>query len=289
MHTSLDYRSRPLRRPRLLAMGILDGDVAVVVGGHSGFGEAISRLFAAEGAQVVIAARRMGLVNEVAQSIGGLGVDCDITDDQQVQALTAAAIAAYGKITIAVNCAGFEQSTAIADLTPEKLDAMHAVQLSGALYCMRHFGNAMAAGGGGAFLSLSSLTAHNPSRGLAAYASAKAGVEYASKVAAVEYGEQQVRFNTVAASLIETPMTERIFQFEPAIQALREVTPLGRMGSSDDIAKAALFLCSPAANYITGQTLCVDGGASLLMLPTPQMFGDVFRRWSEAQAPQAEG
>jgi NAD(P)-dependent dehydrogenase (short-subunit alcohol dehydrogenase family) len=263
-------------------MGKLDGRTAVVVGGHSGFGEAISRLFAAEGAQVVIGARRRDVVDDVAGSIGGLGVTCDITDDAQVQALVAAANEAYGDIHIAVNCAGYEQSTAIADLTPDKLDAMHAVQLSGALYCMRHFGNAMAAhGNGGAFLSLSSLTAQNPARGLAAYASAKAGVEYATKIAAVEYGAHQVRFNTIAASLIETPMTARIFQVEPAIAALNEITPLGRPGTPADIAKAALFLCGPDGGYITGQTLCVDGGASLLMLPTPQMYADVARRWAE--------
>ncbi len=263
-------------------MGKLDGRTAVVVGGHSGFGEAISRLFAAEGAHVVIGARRRDVVDEVAASIGGIGVTCDITDDAQVQSLVAAATDAYGDIHIAVNCAGFEQSTAIADLTPEKLDAMHSVQIVGALYCMRHFGNAMAAHGkGGAFLSLSSLTAQNPARGLAAYASAKAGVEYASKIAAVEYGAQQVRFNTIAASLIETPMTARIFQVEPAIAALNEITPLGRPGTPGDIAKAALFLCGPDGEYITGQTLCVDGGASLLMLPTPQMYADVARRWQE--------
>ncbi|CAB4873168.1 unannotated protein [freshwater metagenome] len=279
-------RPLPPQRSRLLSMGSLDGQVAVVVGGHSGFGEAITRLFAAEGAQVVVAARRIELVNEVAASVGGLGVDCDITDDDQVQALVATAAAAYGRITIAVNCAGYEQSTPISELTPQRLDTMLAVQLSGAMYCIRHFGNAMAASGGGAFLSISSLTAQNPSRGLAAYASAKAAVEYASKVAAVEYGEQQVRFNTVAASLIPTPMTERIFRVESAIQALREVTPLGRMGTSDDVARAALFLCGPDGNFITGQTLCVDGGASLLMLPSPQMFADVYRRWSEGQATQ---
>jgi NAD(P)-dependent dehydrogenase (short-subunit alcohol dehydrogenase family) len=150
---------------------------------------------------------------------------------------------------------------------------------------MRHFGNAIAAHGeGGAFLSLSSQTAHNPSRGLAAYASAKAGVEYATKIAAVEYGERQVRFNCIAAALIETPMTEAIFRFGPLIQAVRELTPLGRMGSVDDIAGAALFLCGPDGSYITGQTLCVDGGASLLALPTPQMMADVGRRWQEAQS-----
>ncbi len=269
--------------------GKLAGAVAVVVGGHSGFGEAISRLFAREGACVVVAARRAALVEEVAGAIGGVGVACDITDDEQVQRLVATASERCGEITIAVNCAGFEQSTPLAELTPDRLEAMHAVQLRGALSCMRHFGNAMAAHGrGGAFLSLSSLTAHNPARGLAAYASAKAGVEYATKIAAVEYGGRAVRFNTIAASLIETPMTAHIFARPAAIAALNEVTPLGRPGSVDDIARAALFLCGPDGSYVTGQTLCVDGGASLLMLPTPQMYADVARRWSEGQQQQQQ-
>jgi NAD(P)-dependent dehydrogenase (short-subunit alcohol dehydrogenase family) len=224
-------------------------------------------------------------VDEVADSIGGTGTTCDITSDDQVRALVDTALGVQGRVDIAVNCAGFEQSTALADLTPDRLEAMHAVQLTGALYCMRHFGNAIAdSGRGGAFLSLSSLTAHNPTRGLAAYASAKAGVEYATKIAAVEYGERGVRFNCVAASLIETPMTARIFQVAPVIQAMVELTPLGRPGTVDDIARAALFLCGPDGSYITGQTLCVDGGASLLALPTPQIMADVGRRWKEQQA-----
>jgi NAD(P)-dependent dehydrogenase (short-subunit alcohol dehydrogenase family) len=260
-------------------MSMLDGRTAVVIGGHSGFGEAISRRFANEGAHVVIAGRRADVIEAVAAEIGGSAQVCDITDDAQVAGLVETVLAERGAIDIAVNCAGFEQSTTIADLTPERLTAMHSVQLSGALYCMRHFGTAMAASGrGGAFLSLSSLTAHNPSTGLAAYASAKAGVEYATKIAAVEFGPAGVRFNAIAASLIETPMTARIFTIAPLIQALREQTPLGRMGTPDDIASAALFLCGPDGAYVTGQTLCVDGGASLTMLPTAQMIGDVARR-----------
>jgi NAD(P)-dependent dehydrogenase (short-subunit alcohol dehydrogenase family) len=259
-------------------MGQLDGRVAVVVGGHSGFGLAISTLFAAHGAHVVVAARRKELVAEVAAQLGGTGVECDITDDGQVQAMVQAARNINGSVDIAVNCAGFEQSTPLADLTPEKLAAMHAVQLTGALYVMRHCCNAMADTGGGAFLSLSSLTAHNPTNGLAAYGSAKAGLEYASQIAAVEYGPKQVRVNAVAASLIETPMTARIFKVPAVIQALTEVTPLRRMGTCDDIANAALFLCSDAGSFITGQTLCVDGGSSLLMLPTPQMYADAAGR-----------
>ncbi len=252
----------------------------MVVGGHSGFGEAISTTFAAEGATVAVAGRRLDAIEAAADALGGIAVQCDITDDDQVRSLVETVVDRTGRLDVFVNCAGFEQSTPIADLTPDLIAEMHAVQLHGALYCMRHAGNAMRAGGqGGAFVSISSLTAHNPAIGLAAYASAKAGVEYATKIAAVEYGDAQVRFNSIAAALIETPMTERIFRVEPAIQAMQELTPLGRMGSPQDIANAALFLCSDLGSYVTGQTICVDGGASLLALPTPRIFADVAARW----------
>jgi len=277
----------PVGRAMLAAMstqGLLEGTTAVIVGGHSGFGKAISRLFTSQGATVVIAARRRDVVDEVADEIGGIGVTCDITSDDDVIALVETTVSTTGRLDAFVNCAGYEQSTPIADLTPDLLAQMHAVQIQGAIYCMRHAANAMRnLGNGGSFVSISSLTAHNPARGLAAYASAKAGLEYASKIAAVEYGDSNVRFNTVAASLIETPMTSRVFGVEPAIQAVVEMTPLGRVGSPADIANAALYFCSELGSYVTGQTLCVDGGASLLALPTPQIFADVGRRWAEQQ------
>lgn len=266
------------------ASGMLDGKTAVVVGGHSGFGEAISETFAAHGATVVIGARRLDVVNDVAERVGGIGVECDITDDAAVQALVAAAVDQTGQLDAFVNCAGYSESTSIADLTPEKLADMHAVQLQGAMYCLRHAGNAMREiGNGGSVVSISSLTAHNPAKGLAAYASAKAGLEYASKIAAVEYGADRIRFNSIAASLIETPMTASAFGVGPVIRAMVELTPIGRMGSSQDIANAALYLCSDLGSFVTGHTLNVDGGASLLALPTAQIYADVGRRWKDSQ------
>ena len=262
-------------------MGSLSGKVAVVIGGHSGFGEAIVQRLHREGAQIAIAARRIDVVNAAASAVGGKGYQCDITNNDDIAALIQSVEKDFGKIDIAVNCAGYEQSTPIAELTPEKLVAMQAVQFTGAIYCMQHFGNSMAASGGGAFLSISSQTAHSPAVGLAAYGSSKAGVEYATKIAAVEYGPKGVRFNCVAAGLIETPMTARVFKVDYAIQALTELTPVRHMGASEDIAKAAYFFCSDEARFITGQTLCVDGGASLHGLPTALHYADAARRMAE--------
>ena len=242
-------------------MTLLDGLTAVVVGGHSGFGEAISRTFAEHGATVVVAARRRDLVDAVASDVGGVGATCDITVDDDVRDLVERSLAETGRLDAFVNCAGFQRSTPIADLTPELLDEMHAVQLRGAMSCMRHAAGAMRERGeGGSFTSISSLTAHNPARGLAAYASAKAGLEYATKIAAVEYGDAGIRFNAISASLIETPMTAAHFRNSTAIAAMREMTPLGRMGSPQDIANAALYLASDDAAMVTGTVLEVDGG-----------------------------
>lgn len=249
----------------------LDGKVAVIIGGASGFGLATSELFAEHGAHVVIAQRRAELASEVADRLGGTGVACDITDFHQLDAVTAQIMADHGHIDIAVNYAGYEKSTPIRDLTPEILEPMVQVQLTGALYFLRAMGNAMSAnpdGTGGSIISTSSLTAQNPGKGLAAYASSKAGLEYATQIAALEYGPDNIRVNCIAAHLIETPMTAGHFQNRLAIQAIENQTPLGRMGHVDDIANCALFLASNESGYISGETIRVDGAAFTQKLPT---------------------
>jgi len=249
----------------------LDGKVAVIVGGASGFGLATSELFAEHGAQVVIAQRRSALASEVADRLGGTGVACDITDFEQLEAVTAGVMDQHGRIDIAVNYAGYEKSTPIRDLTPAILEPMVQVQLNGAIYFIRAMANAMSEnpdGAGGSIISTSSLTAQNPGKGLAAYAASKAGLEYVTQIAALEYGPDNVRVNCIAAHLIETPMTAGHFKNRLAIQAIENQTPLGRMGHVDDIANAALFLASSESGYISGETLRVDGGAFTQKLPT---------------------
>ena len=247
----------------------LDGKVAVIVGGASGFGLATSELFAAHGAHVVIAQRRGELAAEVAERLGGTGVACDITDFDQLESVTADIIEEHDRIDIGVNYAGYEQSTPIRELTPDILEPMIAVQLTGALYFLRAMGNAMSDhNSGGSIISTSSLTAQNPGKGLIAYASSKAGLEYATQIAALEYGPDNIRVNCIAAHLIETPMTAQHFKNKLGIEGIKNQTPLGRMGHVDDIANAALFLASDESGYISGETIRVDGAAFTQKLPT---------------------
>lgn len=246
----------------------LEGKVAVIVGGATGFGLATSKRFAEEGAKVAVVGRRGDLAAEVGESLGGAGYACDITDFEQVDQVTADIVAAHGRIDAAVNYAGYQERVELKDLTPESLRSMVDVQLLAAIWFIRAMAEAMAAGTGGSIISTSSLTAQNPSSGQVAYAASKKGLEYATEIAAVEYGAANVRVNCIAAHLIETPMTAEIFENKLVIEAVKQQTPLGRMGTVDDIANAALYLASDEANYISGQTLCVDGAASTQKLPT---------------------
>ncbi len=256
----------------------LEGKTAVIVGGATGFGLATAERFSEEGARVVILGRRGDLADEVGRSLGGSGLACDITDFEQLDRVTGEIMASHGRIDVGVNYAGYQQRVELKDLTPDDLRSMVEVQLLAAIWFIRSMAEAMsvgdgAAGDGGSIISTSSLTAQNPAAGQVAYASSKKGLEYASEIAAVEYGPANVRVNCIAAHLIETPMTAEIFQNRLAIEAIRQQTPLGRMGNVADIANAALFLASDEAAYISGQTLCVDGAASTQKLPTATDYG----------------
>lgn len=250
------------------AAGRLQGKVAVVIGGATGLGLAAAGRFAAEGATVVIASRRGELADEVGVRFGGWGMACDVVDHDSVGALVAEVVARHGRVDVGVNSAGYAESVPIADITAEHVEAMVHTQLIGAIYAIKHLANAMRGSGGGSVVSISSLTAQNPVSGQAAYAGSKAGLEYVTKIAAVEYGPANVRVNCVAAHLIETPMTEGIFQIPLVVEAMRMQTPIGRMGGVDDIANALLYLASDEASYVSGETIRVDGGAHTQKLPS---------------------
>ncbi|MFT6757434.1 MAG: 3-oxoacyl-[acyl-carrier protein] reductase [Chitinophagales bacterium] len=250
-------------------MSALKGKTAIVMGasGASNFGAAIARKLASEGANVVVSARRKEPLEALATEINGLAVACDVTEEAQIEVLFNAATEQYGGVDIAVYSSGIHSSVFIADITAEDIRPTLEVSFIGALLFFKHAAKAMV--NGGSVITISSLTTRLPGPTTAAYAGARAGIDYAIKVAVVEYAEKKIRFNSIAAGLIETDMTEVFFGMEPIIAAHLKATPAGRMGTLDDIAEAAAFLADDVkSSYINGQILDVSGGQQMGLLPT---------------------
>lgn len=234
--------------------------------GTSNFGSAIARRLAAEGAKVVVAARRREPLEQLAQELDGTAVACDVTNESDIEQVFASAVEAYGRVDIAVYSAGIHSGVAIADLSAEEIRPTLEVSFVGALLFFKHAAAAMSEGG--SVITISSLTARLPGPGLAAYSGARAGIDYAIKVAAVEYAEAKVRFNSIAAGLIKTDMTDAFFGMDPIIQAHLDETPCGRMGTLEDMAEAAVFLADDQrSGYINGQVLDLAGGQQMGHLP----------------------
>lgn len=259
----------------------MDGKVVVVAGGSSGFGEAAARRFLAEGARVMLAARGEEKLREVAQALaaqapsggaadGGGAIaaqPCDITDWAQCQALAEAALARFGRLDAAVNSAGYEDNAPVAELEPARVEKMVAVQFTGALYFIQHMAKAMAQGGGGSIITVSSLTATLVAEGYAPYAGAKAGINHASRIAASEFGPQRVRVNVISPTTVETPMIAALFATPGVREAMIAETPLGELPGVEDVADLLLFLASDESAFITGENIHIDGGGALRRLP----------------------
>ena len=249
-------------------MTTLSGKTAVVLGasGEINFGSAIARRLAGEGAHVVVAARRREPLEQLAAEIGGQAVACDLQDEDSIEALFAAAREKTGSVDIAINSAGLMSVGAIAELTAEAIRPTLEVSFIGALLFFKHAAAAM--DNGGSVITVSSLTARLPGPGLSVYAGARAGIDYAMKVAAVEYAAKKIRFNSIAAGLIKTDMTAAMFEVDAIVEAYTAETPVGRMGTVDDMAEAALFLsdCSKSG-YVNGQLLDLAGGMQMGHLP----------------------
>ncbi len=249
-------------------MGQLDGKVAVVVGasGQKNFGSSIARRLARAGASVVVSARREEPLQALATEIGGLAVTCDVTDENQIENLFAQARAAYGQVDVAVNCSGGLGGGPIAEMTAEDIRPTLEVSFIGAILLFKHAAAAM--DDGGSIITISSLTARLPGPGLGIYAGARAGIDYTLKVAAIEYADKKIRFNSIAAGLIETDMTAGLFATPGIVDLFTQAIPAGRMGTVDDVAEAALWLADEnASGFVNGQLIDLAGGQQMGRLP----------------------
>jgi len=245
---------------------LLEGKVALITGGTSGIGKATALAFAREGAKVVVSGRREKEGAEVVAEIkaaGGEASFCraDVAKDDGVKALVAFTESTYGRLDVAFNNAGVETMAPLDQVAEDEYRRVFDINVWGVLNSMRHEVPVMLKNGGGAIVNTSSVAGHVGMAGVSVYVASKHAVEGLTKSVALEFADKNIRVNAVAPAAIETDMIDRFAGKEGEMREyLKSLHPIGRMGKSEEIAEAVVFLCSDKASFITGESLKVDGG-----------------------------
>ena len=237
----------------------LDGKIAIVTGGASGFGAGIVRKFIAEGAKVMIADLNIG----AAQELGAEAVQCNVADDGDVQELVRATMDAFGRIDILVNNAGTTHlPAAMEDVTEADFDKVFAVNCKSVYLTARHIVPLMKGQGAGAILNVASTAGVSPRPRLNWYNASKGWMNTATKAMAVELAPVGVRVNAINPVAGETPLLKSFMgEDTPEIRAkFLSTIPLGRFSTPEDMGNAACYLCSDEASMVTGVCMEVDGG-----------------------------
>jgi NAD(P)-dependent dehydrogenase (short-subunit alcohol dehydrogenase family) len=252
-------------------MGRLDGKVAIVTGGASGIGKAIVEAFVAEGTRVIVGDVDNDGIGALIGQLGHNQVDgalVDVRDEPAVERMVGQAFRRFGRLDIAVNNAGVGGFSPIQSYPLEDWNRVLGISLTGTFLCIKHEAARLIGQGlGGSIINIASLNAIQPTEGFAAYCSAKAGVAMLTKVAALELGRHRVRVNAIGPGLIHTPATAGMTALPGLEDAFIHEAPMGRPGEPEDVAKLALYLASDDSSLMTGQTLYIDGGASLKKYP----------------------
>ena len=240
-------------------MGKLDHKVAVITGGARGLGQAMAVAFAKEGATVIAA--DMSDLSYTEKNV--FGYHLNITDVDAVKAFFDEVVAKYGKIDILVNNAGITKDSMTRKMTDDQWDAVINVNLKGVFNMTRLIGPLMEVNGYGSIINISSVVGVFGNIGQANYAATKAGVIGLTKTWAKEFARKgaNVRVNAIAPGYTMTDMLKSVPQ--DLLDEFAKLTMLKRLGQPEEIASVALFLASEDASYITGQTICVDGGMRL--------------------------
>ncbi|PSR20043.1 MAG: hypothetical protein C7B45_16865 [Sulfobacillus acidophilus] len=260
---------------------LFSGQVVLITGGGTGLGRTMAELFGHHGATVVIAGRRQAVLEDTCDALSGQGVTVmaqvlDIRDREAVENAVAEVIARWGRIDVLVNNAGGQFPQAALDITARGLDAVIRTNLYGTINVSQAVARTMMKAGGGVIVNIVVSSLERGIPGVAHTVAARAGVVGYMRTVAREWGPYNIRINAVGPGMIDTPgFRQEIVQArnDSLIEETRKQIPLGRLGTPDDIAALVAFLASPAASYITGQYITVDGGNSLAggisVLPDP--------------------
>jgi NAD(P)-dependent dehydrogenase (short-subunit alcohol dehydrogenase family) len=243
----------------------LEGAVAFVTGGTSGIGRALALGLAEAGAHVVPSSRRRDQVEAAAAEIEQKGrrtarVTSDVTDRRSLEAALAATVKDLGKVDVLVNCAGRTKRAPTLEVSEEDWDAILDTNLTGTLRACQVFGGHMLDRGYGRIINIASLSSFVGLFEVAAYTASKAAVAGLTKALAVEWGGRGVNVNAIAPGVFRTALNSELLDGTPRGQEFLARTPLRRFGRVEELAGAAVFLASPAASFINGEVLAVDGG-----------------------------
>ncbi|WP_249675523.1 SDR family NAD(P)-dependent oxidoreductase [Pseudomonas abieticivorans] len=245
-----------------------ENQVALVTGAASGIGLATAKAFAQAGASVTLAdlygdAARTAAQELVDAGYPAIGIQCDVGDTEQIQAMIKETVATFGRLDAAFNNAGIQNVLAeIADATIEDFDRVISINLRSVWNCMKFELQHMREQGSGTIVNCSSLGGLVGGAQRANYHAAKHGVIGLTKSAALEYATRNIRVNAVCPGLIWTPMVDQMVAAgqKEAMEGMVQAIPMGRHGRPEEIADAVLWLCSNTSSYVTGQSISVDGG-----------------------------
>ena len=247
-------------------MAAFEGKVAIVTGASSGIGRASAKLYAREGAKVVVSdVDEMGGMETVhkIQEAGGEAtfIKTDVSNPTDCEALVSKTVQKYGRLDYACNNAGIGgEQNPIADYTENGWQQVIGINLSAVFYCMKYEIPEMLRTGGGAIVNMASILGQVGFASSAAYVTAKHGVVGLTKTAALEYAAQGIRVNSIGPGFIQTPMIKVIEENPEILNALVALHPIGRLGTSEEVAELVIWLSSDRASFVTGAYYPVDGG-----------------------------
>lgn len=251
-------------------MGRLAGKVALITGASAGIGRATARLFAAEGAKLVIGARRQGELEDLAAEIRASGADAvalagDVQSEDYAKALVALAVQKFGRLDIAFNNAGtLGEVGPSTEVSEAGWNNTLAVNLTGAFFGAKHQIAQMLINGGGSVIFTSTFVGHTASfPGVAAYAASKSGLIGLTQTLAAEFGPRGVRVNAVLPGAVDTAMYQKKNNTPESQAFVTNLHALKRVGKPDELARSVLFLASDDSSFVTGTASLVDGGVSI--------------------------